>query len=162
MKKTKIIEKANLIAKKNLISNRYEHAKRVVDILCKYAASEKEIAAAYLHDIFEDTHLSEEYVSKEVGEEICIIAQELTNPPEDYEDRAFMHMKNASKEAKRIKLCDRIDNISKRIENSQKYGKKKIDSYIEESESLAEMLKDSDENLYFFLKERINLLQKNK
>jgi hypothetical protein len=59
-------------------------------------------------------------------------------------------------------LCDRIDNISKRIENSQKYGKKKIDSYIEESENLAEMLKDSDENLYFFLKERINLLQKNK
>ena len=160
MKKTKIIEKANLIAKENLISNRYEHAKRVVDILCKYAASEKEIAAAYLHDIFEDTHLSEEYVSKEVGEEICIIAQELTNPPEDYEDRSFRHMKNASKEAKRIKLCDRIDNISKRIENSQKYGKKKIDSYIEESEILAEMLKDSDENLYFFLKERINLLQK--
>lgn len=151
-----LIENARLIAEQNLISSRYEHAKRVVDILCRYAASEKEIAAAYLHDIFEDTYLSEDYILGEVGKEVCFIVKELTNTPEDL-DRSFYHMKNASKEAKRIKLCDRIDNISKRIKNPDKY---ELKSYIIESENLVELLKTPDNNnLYELCKKKIDTLK---
>jgi (p)ppGpp synthase/HD superfamily hydrolase len=143
-----MVNKAKKVSQDYLVESRYEHAKRVVNILCKYEKpSDVEIVAAYLHDIFEDTYLSEEYILEEFGQEVVSLVKELTNPIDHCLDRSFEHMTKASKKAKRIKLCDRIDNMSKRIHSINEYKKKKILSYIEESKNLFEMLKNSDEEL---------------
>jgi len=145
---TNIVEKAKDIAKNHLIKTRYEHAKRVVKLLSTYySPSEVEIAASYLHDIFEDTYLSEKYIIDEVGQEVCDLVKELTNPTEYYGDaKSFDHMKNASELAKRIKLCDRTDNILKRIKNIEEY-RKKVPQYINDSMDLLEIIGSSDKKL---------------
>jgi (p)ppGpp synthase/HD superfamily hydrolase len=156
-----MINKAKRVSQDHLVQSRYEHAKRVVGILCKYdQPSDVEIAAAYLHDIFEDTYLSEEYILEEFGPDVTGLIKELTNPIDHCLDRSFSHMIKASKKAKKIKLCDRIDNMSKRINSIKDYKKKKISSYIEESKNLLEMLKNSDKNLADLYLETLELLEK--
>jgi len=154
-----MINKAKKVSQDYLVESRYEHAKRVVGILCKYEKpSDVEVVAAYLHDIFEDTYLSEEYILEEFGQEVLDLVKELTNPIDHYIDRSFEHMNKASKKAKRIKLCDRIDNMSKRMDFIDEYKKKKILSYIKESKNLFEILKNSDKNLSNLYLETLNLL----
>lgn len=155
-----LIKLAKSLAKEHLLDHRYEHAKRVVELLCKYSKpTDNEIAAAYLHDILEDTYLRDEYVIEKVGENVYKLIKELTNPVEYYgPNKCFDHMKNASKEAKRIKLCDRIDNMIKRIKNKEEYIKK-IPNYIDDSKNLLEILESSDKNLSIVYKNTLSSLQ---
>lgn len=78
-------------------------------------------AAALLHDVLEDTEVPAEVIAQKCGPGVLEIVQELTNPahlPEHrYKPRAVRkqidrdHLKTVSREAKIIKLCDRIDNL---------------------------------------------------
>jgi hypothetical protein len=95
-----------------------------------------------------------------VGIEVCNLVKELTNPTEYFGDtKDFDHLKNVSEKAKRIKLCDRIDNISKRIKNIEQY-RKKVPQYIEASLELLEIIGKSDKNLSVLYKNTLSILEK--
>jgi (p)ppGpp synthase/HD superfamily hydrolase len=142
-----LVERAKLLAEKLLATSRFTHAERVADLLNN--PTEIELAAAYLHDILEDTRLDEHQLALIVGKEVTNIVKELTNPPMRYISgvRDFSRFKNASKEAKRVKMADRIDNIKKRFNWINPANNQNLLDYAEESRQLLEFTKDADEKL---------------
>lgn len=112
------------------------------------------VAAAYLHDLLEDTTTTVEDLVVRFGPEVAKLVGELTNtsketgaPRVDRKrmDRARIY--GISKEAKLIKLVDRIDNLTEMYDDSQtpydffvKYRKESL-------ELLEESLTDVDHDL---------------
>lgn len=73
--------------------------------------NESLISAALFHDLLEDTDLSFEDLKKDFGNEIATIVWELTKP-ENITKKDWLHsFENVSKEAKVIKMADRLDNL---------------------------------------------------
>jgi len=82
--------------------------------------SAEEVAAAWLHDVVEDTsYTSDDLLGEGIPERSVQIVVELTNPSKQQPDwprakRKQMdldHLRTVSLEAKRIKLIDRTDNL---------------------------------------------------
>ncbi|MFW9942239.1 MAG: HD domain-containing protein [Candidatus Thorarchaeota archaeon] len=67
--------------------------------------------AALFHDLLEDTNLSYEELKAEFGTEVASIVKELSKPKELSKDDWLRAFGTASKEAKLIKMADRIDNL---------------------------------------------------
>lgn len=144
-----MIETAILLSKK-LCESRAAHAARVANLLGD--ASETEIAAAYLHDILEDEELDFVELRLIMGDKVAKIVMELTRVPFS-RDRTFESLRNASPEAKRIKLADRIDNIRKRMTSND------VMSYVLETEHLLGILNGTDSNLENILREHVEELR---
>ena len=76
------------------------------------------LAAAYLHDVLEDTEVPESALRAEFGDEIVGLVTELTNigPPgrsfEQKQAALLEHARRMSPRAKLIKLADRLHNLS--------------------------------------------------
>lgn len=113
-------------------------------------ATEAMVAAAFLHDVVEDTRNSLADVADEFGPEVARLVNELTNPSigmkaprreRDQLDRE--HLAVVSAEAKIIKLLDRIDNLQEMAEAPRGFVRK----YCEESRLLAEVIGDADPEL---------------
>jgi (p)ppGpp synthase/HD superfamily hydrolase len=155
-----IVEKAKNLTKL-LTPNRAAHAQRVAKQLIN--PSENELAAAYLHDILEDTHLKEDQLVEEVGVEVTEMVKKLTNPMSIYSSRIrdFSHLKDAIPEVKRIKLSDRIDNIKKRVYAANECNVWALRDYAKETAGLLEIIKDGDENLAQILSTLLSKLKKN-
>ena len=91
-----------------------------------YPKNAEMIAAAWLHDVLEDTQYST--LKEDFGEKIYELVCELTNPSKGLTlprhqrktlDRE--HIKNISREAKIIKLIDRIDNLLDVVEGPKDF-----------------------------------------
>mgnify|MGYP003347067238 FL=1 len=154
-----LVEKSKSIACELLIPRRYAHACQVAKILIN--PSEEELAAAFCHDILEDTFISEEVLKNELGEKVVNIIKELTNNFNNFEEiRDFSYFKNASLEAKKIKLADRIDNINRRLSYNINYNNyKTFLNYSVETEGLLTALKDSEPELENILNKMIKILK---
>lgn len=153
-----LVEKSKSIACELLIPRRYAHACQVAKILIN--PSQEELAAAYCHDILEDTFISEEVLKEELGEKVTNIIKELTNNFDSLEEiRDFSYFKNASLEAKKIKLADRIDNFRKRLDYHINYNNyKTFLNYAKETEELLVSLKNSEPELENNLNKMIKTL----
>jgi len=113
------------------------------------------IAAAWLHDVLEDENIDGKLMgydelANKVGTYIAGVVREVTNPSkgskESREVRKKMdrdHLAGVSKEAKIIKMLDRIDNLYDMLGATEKF--KLI--YYEESMQLGEVIRDADEVL---------------
>lgn len=81
--------------------------------------TEDMVAAAYLHDVLEDTQATAEDILKATNEQVLSLVKWLTNPSKGMknlrrEQRKALdreHLMGAPVEAKIIKLVDRIDNL---------------------------------------------------
>ncbi len=104
------------------------------------------IAAAWLHDVYEDTDLMPPAISDGFSETIGGYVEELTN---HFTEEAYPTMNRkkrkaaevnrlaeVSREAQTIKLCDRIDNLRTISDKGRKFSL----LYCDESEALAEVL----------------------
>ncbi len=111
-----------------------------------------EIAAAWLHDVVEDCgYTADDLRRAGMPQETVTLVLELTNPSKQYSQlpRAERkridrdHLRTVSREAKRIKLIDRIDNLRdvQQADNAFK------SLYAAESLALAECLTDVDDQL---------------
>jgi (p)ppGpp synthase/HD superfamily hydrolase len=107
---------------------------------------------AWCHDIREDCpKISKERIVSETDEETFNLIEELTNPSKKSKaSRAIRkqmdrdHLANVSWEARVIKLCDRIDNLS---DMKKCPDQSFIDLYTNESRLLLEVLRGTDEVL---------------
>jgi (p)ppGpp synthase/HD superfamily hydrolase len=130
------------------------HPARVASrVMLLPGVSEEMIAAAWLHDVLEDVpSVTYQMLKDEFGEKTADLVVELTNPSKGSrahrearkrQDRD--HIANVSREAKLIKLIDRIDNLRDMRDCGD-------DSFIilygKESLMLAEVLKDTNKELY--------------
>ena len=108
----------------------FVHPERVARTVAYYGGSEDQIAAAYMHDVVEDTAVSLDFIRAEFGDAIADIVDDLTDVsrPEDG-NRAQRkaidrdHTASASQEAQFVKAADIIDNSSDIADNDPDFWK---------------------------------------
>ncbi len=108
------------------------------------------VAAALLHDTVEDTAVSHALIEREFGTEVAQLVRELTKLKQpDVSDRRerfqneLTRLEGISREAKIIKLLDRIDNVRESRHVADGFTQR----YLVESCQLAESLGDADPEL---------------
>jgi len=127
------------------------HPAEVASIVNQAGGTEAQIAAAWLHDVVEDTDVTIDLIQQMFGEEVAEMVSWLTDVsvPTDGNraerkaiDRA--HTAQASLDAKMIKLADLCSNTKSIVEHDAKFAK----VYLEEKRLLlTEALYDADPGL---------------
>lgn len=173
-KKADIVERARRIAEVAHRGQRrkyggapyFTHPARVADLVSSIGGiTKEEIAAAYLHDVVEDTRFTMTRLRHEFGPVVAHLVGWLTNPEKlrnetraVYKNRCIYRLRMAPVAAKRIKMCDRIDNLrdtSDRCEEEISFAR----TYLPESRSLLEAIGHADQALAVLLEEEIELLE---
>lgn len=123
----------------------FNHCEQVAGIIRDHNGSEEEIAAAYLHDVVEDTHITFQDIEDEFGRDIAQLVREVTNVslPSDgnrqlRKEKERQHLAKASESGKNIKLADIIANFS----DTSACTKEFLKVYSEEKKAVLEVLKD--------------------
>lgn len=152
-----------------------EHPRKVVNLLKEINSTDIELAAAWSHDVPEDCVTTKEELNilkKEIiegcGEEVWSLVWELTNPSDYLENKYTIvkrvdkwklnlnHIKNISNSAKKIKLADRLTNLSDIKDNIPIKWLKK---YLPESTDILEACRGINSNLELRLENKIKELQ---
>ena len=128
------------------------HPIEVAGIVSKVpGATDEMIAAAYLHDVVEDTGVTIELIRKEFGDEVAELVGWLTDVSRpDHGNRAQRkavdraHTAGAPAAAQTIKLADLISNTRSIVEHDEKFAK----TYLAEKRLLLEVLKHGDAELW--------------
>ena len=107
--------------------------------------------AALFHDLVEDTDTTVEEIENEFNAKIALIVKELTKPKQGNKEEWLKNFGPKSKEAKIIKLADRIDNL---MDNDNR-TREEITSYAEQGRIILEMCGDAHPELKRKLKEVI-------
>jgi len=127
------------------------HLKDVVDIVTSITEDEEIIAAAWLHDVVEDTPATFLNLEQEFGSSVAQLVSEVTDvsmPANGNRatrkalDRA--HLANASWRGKTIKLADLIDNCRDICSHDPEFAK----VYLTEMSGLLEVLSDGHPVLF--------------
>jgi guanosine-3',5'-bis(diphosphate) 3'-pyrophosphohydrolase len=114
--------------------------------------------AALFHDLLEDTDLTFEELNVEFGQEVASIVKELSKPENISKEDWLKLFNTASKNAKLIKMADRIDNLMdmKSIEwtdeKRRKYAKQGLiilETCRKASSRLAHTLEDLIEQILY-------------
>src|SRR6185295_3061134 len=129
-------------------------------------ASEEMVAAAWLHDVVEDCGVSIESLREQFGSIVARYVAELTSASkaapyvdlsrEDRKEVDRAALAKACDESKRIKLCDRLDNVSGLPGCTDK---KWASLYLDESSLLLEAIGGCDAALAAELKKVIAALR---
>lgn len=127
------------------------HPMAVGSIVWGAYGDENMLAAAYLHDVVEDTGVTLSTIENLFGEDVTTLVAGLTDvsKPSDGNraerkriDRE--HTAEQSPRCKTIKLADLIHNSQSILEYDREFAK----TYIKEKELLLEVLKEGDTNLW--------------
>lgn len=122
------------------------HPERVAHILYQFKVSKNInglIAAAYLHDVVEDTNTSIEEIKELFGDLVASIVLELTSDKNEikrFSKKEYLanKMLNMSNYALTLKLADRIDNVNRIQWSPEKFKLK----YAEETDYIINKLKE--------------------
>ena len=127
------------------------HLENVSGLVASVTRDPETIAAAWLHDVVEDTPVTIEDLEREFGRAVAGMVESLTDVsrPSDgnraaRKEKDRTHLATASPAAKTVKLADLIDNCRDICRNDQRFAP----VYLEEMEGLLEVLKDGDPVLY--------------
>ena len=127
-----------------------EHPARVAARVAIHPeATQEMVAAAFLHDVLEDTSLTPAKIMQECALKVLELVEWMTNRSKYSHPRANRaerkridreRLAGAPREVKIIKLIDRLDNLREMDGSGEEFGK----LYSEESLLLVEVLKDGD------------------
>ncbi len=139
------------------------HPVRITLILRSVGFNEFEheelMIAALFHDLCEDTDTTLEEIDKKFGEKIVSIVDELSKPADALDhkkDQWLENFINNSKEAKIIKIADRIDNLLEMVDD---WTIEKQISYANQAKIVLKSCGDANKELADKLEEIIkNLL----
>lgn len=128
-----------------------EHPGRVAMRVTLAGGSDEMIAAAWCHDVLEDTTCPEWKLNATIGYQAYVWVKDLTNPSKLHKElsraeRKAMdrkHLQICSNEVKIIKMLDRFDNLTEMAGSPQDFLK----LYLEESEQLWSILRSADESI---------------
>ncbi|MFX0038340.1 MAG: HD domain-containing protein [Promethearchaeota archaeon] len=123
------------------------HPIRITLILRAYGFNEFDnedlMIATLLHDLLEDTNLTIKEIENKFGKKVASIVNESTKPQELKKDYWLENFKNYSKEAKIIKIADRIDNLL----DMEKWDEKRQISYLNQSKIIVNSCGDANREL---------------
>ncbi|UCD35651.1 MAG: bifunctional (p)ppGpp synthetase/guanosine-3',5'-bis(diphosphate) 3'-pyrophosphohydrolase, partial [Nitrospiraceae bacterium] len=127
------------------------HLQNVVELVMSVTDDPEMIAAAWLHDVVEDTPATLEDVEKSFGRDVADMVASLTDisRPSDgnrakRKELDRIHLAEAGAGAKTVKLADLIDNCRDICKNDERFAKQ----YLKEMAALLEVLKEGDRTLY--------------
>lgn len=127
------------------------HPEAVVKLVASVPHTEAMLAAAWLHDVVEDTPVTLDYLRAEFGVEVAALVEQLTDVSRPWNgNRAIRkamdreHLAFASPEAKTVKLADLIDNSRSIIERDPGFAR----TYVAEKRLLLEVLWQGDPILH--------------
>jgi hypothetical protein len=122
----------------------------VVRLVASTTDDEEMIAAAWLHDVVEDTPATLEDVRREFGASVAVLVQDLTDVsrPSDGNRAARKevdrrHLALASPRAKTIKVADLIDNCEDITRNDPRFAR----VFLQEMDALLGVLGEGDAGL---------------
>lgn len=94
------------------------HLQEVANLVWSSGGSEEEIAAAWLHDIVEDTPVTLEEIANNFGESVAAIVDGLTDPPHfkamhlsERKPKQAERLRAKGPSVKRVKIADQISNL---------------------------------------------------
>lgn len=128
-----------------------QHLLAVAKTLADAGAGDDAIAAAWLHDLVEDTPATFDEVVSEFGENVAQLVRELTDvsclsdgnrAARKAIDRE--HLANASDTAQQIKLADLIDNCQDICRHDSRFGR----VYLGEMKALLSVIREQDSALF--------------
>lgn len=127
-----------------------EHLEAVARLVASVSDDEEMIAAAWLHDVVEDTPATLGDVEREFGPAVAALVQDLTDVsrPSDgnravRKEADRQHTAHASARAKTVKLADLIDNCQDISRHDAGFAR----VYLSEMNALLEVLGEGDERL---------------
>ena len=121
------------------------------------------IAAAYLHDVVEDTDVSLTELATVFGDRIAHLVEQVTDVSKPTDgNRAHRkrldreHLARSSSEAKTIKLADLIDNSRSILEHDRAFAR----VYIEEKKLLLDVLREGSPVLWSMADEIVTVARR--
>jgi hypothetical protein len=127
------------------------HLDAVACMVASVTDDEEMIAAAWLHDVVEDTPATVEEVERQFGKPVAMLVEELTDVsrPSDGNRTARkemdrLHTSLASSRAKTIKLADLIDNCEDISRHDPRFAR----TFLQEMDALLAVLGDGDQRLF--------------
>ncbi len=127
------------------------HLSAVAKLVASVTDDEEMVAAAWLHDTVEDTQATLEDVEAEFGVQVSELVEELTDVSKPGDGNRVrrkqidrMHLAQASKRAKTVKLADLIDNCKDITRHDPRFAQ----VYLTEMNSLLDVLQGGNEQLY--------------
>ena len=127
----------------------FMHPKRVARMVQNAGLSDEAIAAAWLHDVLEDTDTPYSQIVLIFGRQIAEMVLDLTSPRKDTGNRAarkrvdIERLSRCGSDVQTIKVADLIDNSASIIKHDPDFAK----IYIPEKRALLEVLTKADQNL---------------
>jgi len=107
------------------------HPDETAKLVAKFEPNDPELqAAAWLHDVLEDTKVDEKKLRLEFGDDVVDLVKEVTNAKEDMVaaggKRLYLidKMNKMSDRALILKLCDRLSNVSHLEKEDQEWAKR--------------------------------------
>ena len=158
----KFTEAASFAAKKHIGQTRkgkdeapyINHPLEVVNLLVNLGKVNdyNTLIAALLHDTVEDTDATEDEITEKFGEKIASIVMEVTDdkslPKAERKQKQVEHAPHLSFEAKQLKLCDKISNITDVMKNPPDgWSVKRRIEYVEWGERVVAGLRGVNEDL---------------
>jgi hypothetical protein len=127
------------------------HLENVAALVSSVTDEPEALAAAWLHDVVEDTPVTLEDVEREFGQLVAALVESLTDvsQPADgnravRKEKDLKHLAQASAAAKTIKLADLIDNCRDICRHDKEFAR----IYLAEMKDLLEVLQDGHSRLY--------------
>ncbi len=127
------------------------HPIAVMHIVKTATDEDEDLAAALMHDVEEDTDVTNEEISSKLGVGVGSLVKEVTNVSKKTDGNRKTrkaidksHLAKASDRAKTLKIADGLDNIPSIMENDQKFGK----TYLLEKMELLPILKGGNKFLW--------------
>lgn len=127
------------------------HLEAVADLVAEVTSDPEVIAAAWLHDVVEDTPATLADIEREFGARVAALVADLTDVSvpadgnrETRKTKDRQHTATASPEAKTVKLADLIDNSRSIMQHDPGFAK----VYMREKRLLLEVLQEGHPVLY--------------
>jgi len=128
----------------------FVHLEEVAGMVERAGLSETAIAAAWLHDVVEDTDVSAVRISAEFGVNVAVMVHDLTDMPPapglNREQRKILdqaRLARAGAETQGIKCADLISNTSTIVQHSPGFAKR----YLPEKRAVLQILTRAPANL---------------
>lgn len=129
----------------------YEHCFEVANIVAQVTSDESVIAAAFLHDVVEDTKFTLAHIQQAFGQRVALLVYQVTDVsrPEDGNRRVRKlidqaHLAESSPEGATIKLADTISNTQDIMKHDPNFAK----VYLKEKRALLPLLTHGNKALW--------------
>lgn len=119
------------------------HPLRVGDRILEDQEDERLASTGYLHDVLEDTSQGPESIRNVANDQVLTIVQRLTHDPDyDHKVRAIAHSLEDYRDARLVKLYDRLDNVQDLEHASEEFTER----YVRETGELLNWFENSGTN----------------